>query len=729
MRKAVFMLVAALCLCGFCQTPTSDGMPNEAWFDHVQKPTARNQAELQALTASLFHALKTKKKAADIAALVAEEQTPRAVFLTIGDDTWPARTYFGTGYSFRAALQTAVDIFQANEPVFAKETQKLAQSNVDDAKKEGRRVPEWESRLAAPGKWDWLRLDVVQYSRPFSNYTVQRSRIALTSIVGIAFGPDVGFAFTADQLTGRCLIDDAHRLARERVANVISEVYNWDAMTTWLRIASEGQGSRVCLFESDSFWTDGKETCRLYRGHRLPDALPTKEQCLERAEACGKRLVAWLDPSTGRLRARLPVWVHSAAKERETFDTQAELSIAFSRLAAAGRSGFKEPAQLALKPLLRAVKPYGEHKTRQAILENERLADPTSSILPRKIALLRTNALVLVALLELDGGPGSHLPVARALGDHILSQRGAGDDFYEAVLADTGAVLNEDTRSRQEQLEDSALAAYALLRLGKLQDPNNPYTKAGEAACHALYENNYQGRPLQSMVIGPWTAAALATTSLDSLDFVKDMIVAAHSVKQDIDREPNYPDYYGAPKGRPGCTLAAQRSLTLARLASLLEARGKPAWASEQIQLALPLLFFQSQAFLDRPATSITPSPNAYLSLFRDNLETYSFDADGQISQILSHLELAPRLTELPSIASRKLLTAVQDARATTDHHPAALAVELIFSPDNDQSADARSLLGGTSHTQETATQFQGKGAIKKSRRTPGVRSGVRPTK
>ncbi|MBQ7650855.1 MAG: hypothetical protein IJS15_07845, partial [Victivallales bacterium] len=261
MRK-IALLLSLLFLVSFGQ---DSAMPDNPWFDHIRRPTSATQEELCALAKSLHAAFKGGMPAKKIAKLAPSDETPRAVFITIGGNTWPGRTYFGVGFNFGLALESASAYLIANEPEFAKETVKLAKSINDERAKLGRApLKEWVERQAHPTEWNWLKLDVVQVAKPVSGFIMSNSRIALTSLVGFSFGPDMGYAFTPDQITGRCLVSDNGYIVPTKVGNLISENYNWPALKIWMKLSAVNQGHRICLFETDSFYTDGSETCRLY---------------------------------------------------------------------------------------------------------------------------------------------------------------------------------------------------------------------------------------------------------------------------------------------------------------------------------------------------------------------------------------------------------------------------------------------------------------------------------
>ncbi|MDR9824975.1 hypothetical protein RCJ22_05050, partial [Vibrio sp. FNV 38] len=105
------------------------------WFDHVKTPTKFTEEQLLGLTGKLHTMLRTNASFDTISSSFKDDTQPRVIFLTIGDDLWPARTYYGTGFSFLDALSRAVEILRVNEEGKRAEIIKQATSIIEDAKK------------------------------------------------------------------------------------------------------------------------------------------------------------------------------------------------------------------------------------------------------------------------------------------------------------------------------------------------------------------------------------------------------------------------------------------------------------------------------------------------------------------------------------------------------------------------------------------------------------------
>ena len=718
MRK-IFLMLSVLALAAVSQ----DGsMPENPWFDHVRRPTSATHEELCALAKSLHKAFKEGVPAKKIAQLAPADTSPRAVFITIGGNTWPGRTYFGVGLNFASALEAAADYLISNEPEFAKETIKLAKATIAEDVKAGKKpAKEWLERQEHPTEWSWLKLDVVQQSKPVPGFVMANSRIALTSLVGFSFGPDMGYAFTPDQITGRCLITDTGHIAAQQVGNLISENYNWPALKIWMKLSAVSSGHRICLFETDTYYCDGGEACRLYRGHRLFDAPPDKAACRSMMLANAARLSTMVE-GNGAIRPPMPAWISTAKDENEaeakakpaknkkiskvvlqeeikydeTLDAKAELAIAFARVARlSGEDSYNDAALRAMFAVIQATKEYG--KEAAAVIENENL--PEGSMLsPEKAALLRTNALACLALMELKangksvtGGIDKRI---HALATHIRLQFTSGCDFYAGRYWNTGKPINDDVYGLYAQVEETALAVLALDKYARLYE-NDELAKLAEKILDDMLELKLVKLPIESLTLSPWFAEAVASRMREDRTYWLALLKLAGAITSMTDKAPLYPDYYGTVRRFPSCTSAAEHTWILAVISKRLRELDKPYLAREQLAEALPILMFQTQAFIDAQSSCILPNPSAYVSFFRDNLENYGFNLPGQVAQIMSLAAVSGELKETSELKVKPVCDEIAKVRKESDVHPGPLTVDLILTSDKDEDGAHRDLLGG----------------------------------
>ena len=726
--KTILPLIFALLLSAWAQLDTA--MPSRPWFDHVRMPVEMSHQELCALTNSIRTALKGKADAKQIGALAPEDNRARVVFVTVGGGSWPGRTYFGTGRSFRTALTSAIEIMLSNEPVFASETVKLADATIGDMQKAGQQPPpEWLERKANPTQWNWLRLDVVQAAKPTFGFSVGHSRIALGCLVGFAFGPDLGFAFSPSQVMARNILDETGHINTQQVGNLISEGYNWPALKMWMKLCAVDAGHRICLFETDTYYSDDAGTVRLYRGHLLPDAPPTPEFCLEAASRCANRIGERLT-ANGVFPPPIPEWLPSYREQNmtkserkkrakaekalgvrgdESLEVKAELAIALARLArATGKPAYNVTASRLLKPILAAVKKSRDG--RWAVVEDEELPESTLQ-LPEKVALLSTNALTCLALLELkqNGEQATEQQDALigALAVYLANQLETGCDFVYARYWKTGKNALDENGEMFANVEETSLALLALNKAAEAL--GKPELKKTEAL-NLLMELKLVKPQLENVNTSPWFAEALASCDRTDKAFTISLRKLGFAVSTATDTTPLYPDYYGSVKRRPSCTSAAERSWLLAVLSQKLRSYDKPMLAQEQLQEALPILMFQMQAAIDVPSSSLLPSPSAYVSYFRDNLENYYFTMPGQVAQILSIVAVSQELKATPAVTGSKFIPQLMASRRETDVHPGPVTIDLVLTLDNDPDAKARDLMGGFSKPRQVRRRSKLKG-------------------
>lgn len=673
-------------------------MPDLPWFDQVTKPTALTEEQLCKLTADLRTFLLEKQNPKKLPNIIPDEKLSRVVVITLGGDAWPGRSYYGCGADLRTAFLMAVTLLQKGEATFAEATKILAKETIEDAIRNKKNPPpEWVERQKNPGKWDWVRLNLVQYSRQNPSFSIPHSRIALTSLVGLAFGPNLGFVFLPEQFTGRALITESSHIDSSQVCNILTENYNWIAMRLWMNLNNNPGGFRVCLFENDVYFADATGAFRMYRGHKMERTLPTSEECLSLATRCADAVIRRLNPENGRFRSPFPEWVQTSEK-REAPDAQAELAIALCRLSRECKEPrYAEAAALTMAPVIKRILPSPlAPKNSSIVQELERLPEK-SSFEPRKISSIHTNALTCLALLELAECKAKLSIDAREtairLARHIASQS-FGEDFYTAVFCEGGKPYT-DVEEPYASLDDKGLAILTLLRV----DAIAPELKAKERAkgvLDSIIETHIKQAPMESIGCHPWLTEAMTLSEQDDKEYTLNLVKAGYASAASINISPLYPDYFGSLKGRASCTLAAKHSRNLLTLCRWLREHDKPTWSSEQLGNAVQLLSFHRQAMIDRAGASALANPGRYVGFFRDNLENYGFNLPGQAAQIMSLTAAAKELRETDPRAIERIQAKMDAAIRTTDIHPGPLSVDPVLSSKNDVNTKARSLTGET---------------------------------
>jgi len=190
------------------QAPLFDAkMPSVPWFDHVRQPVQLNTDQGLALVTRARQALLAGQSPEEMAALAPADKQSRVIFLSLGDGKWPERTYFAAGYDFASAWQAVLKILRSREEVYVAMLRDRLQKDIAEAERAGQAVPaSWRMKLQNPGRWDSLRLHIVQNALPVNDFSIRSSRILLSSLNGLAFRPADGLAFTPEQIMGRYLL-------------------------------------------------------------------------------------------------------------------------------------------------------------------------------------------------------------------------------------------------------------------------------------------------------------------------------------------------------------------------------------------------------------------------------------------------------------------------------------------------------------------------------------------
>ncbi|MBP5301218.1 MAG: hypothetical protein J6Y80_07405, partial [Victivallales bacterium] len=418
MKHRRLILAAILALCSFSLWAAKKELPpaiteTEVWFDDVKTPMALTAEQGLEITKKLREALLAKKSIPDTLAAVAfQDNTPRVLFITLGDGSFPGRTYYASGASFQDTLARLLAIIAKREPEYAEAMRNELEGQISRAKEEFARLDSDAKRrnmlrnnpllrnplpepirrkLANPLAWNSLRLDVVQATIPIRDFVISKSRLLLTSAVGIAFDPVAAFAFTPEQLTGRALMNDERQLSVSAIANLVNESNLWSAGQLWMKMGAATTGFNVSIFESDSYYADSKGAARLFRGHPVQCRLDTAKAVLDSATALAAKLRGMLKEN-GRYDRPFLEWVPSRTDGKPAVSDQAQLVLALLRTASlpempkSQRESLLSGAAAAAKPILKALKHFDPE---------ELVPDFTASTAERKPAAERFFAAIV----------------------------------------------------------------------------------------------------------------------------------------------------------------------------------------------------------------------------------------------------------------------------------------------------------------------------------------------
>ena len=748
MKKSLLLLVLFMLAVSLC---SSQGVAS-VWFEQIKAPSKVSRGDFERLAMDLYKGLKEGKSARALAKMAPEDATPRIVFITIGEAKWPCRTYIGAGYSLRDALEKAVDFMRRAEKARIEDLHNQLKSMIEQARAEEAEVRkeaekarregrsprpkeeiqrtvigrDWYERDKDPGAWTWLKLEVVQYAKSAEGFQLEDTKIALGSLVGLAFGVKSGFAFTPSQMTGRCLLTEERILAAQQVGNFLADTLNLLALKNWMELCSMKGPHVVSLFELDSYFTDGEKVTPLYRGHPYPK-LPSPEDSLTAAADCGKAVLACLDKTDGTLKIPFPDWFPEGEDGHEELCSICELVIAYCRLAAVdGDGGWLDAAKLAFKPVAAAAIRYGKERQCLTIVEDEELPDGSLAV-PRKISHLRTNALAALAMDEMATAMGMaadkvFLRDLRLLTDHVARQAQPLGGFLQQRIIPTEEVKLASLADLTSRLEAEALATLAVYR-GAQRYRDMAWMDLSDKSLDYLVTELKRADILQ-YPLSPWLAEALICHYRNSGDYMDEMarlMVAADAAR---DARPILVDHFGIVKDWPSMTAAAEHSWVLAALADRFAGRGEANRAKAMLHAALPYVVFQNQARMDFATASALARPVFYLGFFRDHLEDFGFDLGGQATQMLSLLRIHQILKShfdgnIPADEIEYVNKELASLRDLYDVHPSVLLTDLLVN-DAAMAGQHRDFSGVL--TDKTMEQVRGKDMTKQGKRQKPVR-------
>ncbi|MCR5379434.1 MAG: hypothetical protein K6G44_00505 [Lentisphaeria bacterium] len=690
------------------------------WFEQIKGPCSVSREEFARLAKELHKGLKRGMKPKALAELAPENATPRIVFLTIGENKWPCRTYIGTGYSLRDALEKAADYLYRAEKSRVEDLHNQLKSMLEQARTEGGenavgknwRVvvtdknkkemkteemtvsQDWIERDKDPGAWNWLKLEIVQFTRKADGFQMEETRMALGSVVGLAFDVRAGFAFTPSQLTGRCLLTEERSLSARQVGDFLADTLNLLLLKNWMELCSMKTPQTVSLFELDSYFTDGETVTPLYRGHPYP-TLPSADGCLQAAVECGKAVLSCLDAKDGVLKAPFPDWFADDDKGREDLGSQCELVLAYCRLAAdTGDKQWLEAAKLAFKPVVAGAIRYGAGRQNLTIVEDEELPEGSLAV-PRKISHLRTNALAALAMDEMATAMGDatdkvFLNDLRLLTDHVARQAQPLGGFLQQRIIPSEEVKLASLADPTSRLEAEALAVLAVYR-GARRYKEMSWMELADSSLDYLV-GELKRANIEQYPLSPWLAEALICHYRNSGEYMVELTRLAVAADAARDARPILADHYGIVNDWPSMTAAAEHSWVLSVLADRFARRDEPDRAKAMLHSALPYLVFQMQGRMDFATASALARPIYYVNFFRDHLEDFGFDLNGQTTQILSLLRLRQIVKEhfggeIPQDEAEKVNREIKALREITDVHPSVLVTDLLV---NDAVASGR---------------------------------------
>lgn len=620
--------------------PAGDSPVAALWLQDIKTPLGLSAADGMALCQALYAGLRQGTlPATDVSALQGAD-SPRAVFLSWSDGKTAARVCLGMGATAEEALQSACRRALESKP--------------------------------SPRHLVWLKLDLVQHGEAVTNFNPRDSRLPLPSLIGLSFGPAVGFDFLPEHLlawdmvssTGQINVHHVtERVIGEEYGRYLSDTERLRDLGRWTAITSFTGGQKVCLFESQSFFHDGTRCLPLFRGHALYENVSV-EELRQAAGAAGDHLAEMCGES-GLFECDLPEWELGKPKRAVARDYAVAVMALVRLHQATGEGRYLKAAERAGRCLAAAVRPYGGTPKAGCLPETQILPGPEGVIAEAQITATTTNALTVAALCELSEAAKTEAfhPALALLAQHLVLQ-----------LQPDGSVIGTreyPSQALRPAATDTAAAGAALLAFTELYASvaREVFLTHAKAVAGALRRTALAAAEMEALPRDVWLMEGLdrlfTFTRDESLCEPVERLALAGLLDQT--RDVDFPDGYGAVADQPSALPAADRSRLMAVGARLLHDMGRTAGTDTLLGEARPFVLFQMQTRITPADALYLSAPPRYLGLFRDHVLDVGLELRGQAAQILSLLALAREMERLgrnnlpEDLAVQKSLGAARD--------------------------------------------------------------------
>lgn len=644
-RGLVLALILAA-VSGWGQDEPAPAAPTGPWFDDIAGPLPLTLRHGTALCRVAWAELRNGKSAL---AAASTGGSPRAVFVSWSDGVHTASVVHGIGDGPVNALRAALGKIPAD------------------------RFPGEQLR--------WLKVDVVQ-DGTMVPYFARENALPLPSLVGIAFSPSSRTALLPDQLLGLGMLDPKDRLLSDPYTAWLVQEGRQDEMGLWTLVSTLPTPQKVCLFETQAWFTDDGSTCvPLYRGHRLYDNV-TAEQVAAMIEVTARRLAGVVNEK-GRVNPPFAQWIGLPKGRLKTFDA-ALTALALGQAAhlAKDKTEILAAADRLAQSLIERLKPLTDGSRGLCLVEqdeNEEEVATANVDASWYTVRLSTNALYALALCTLaeHGDATRYDAPLTGLAHYLLAQRQAGGVFMAQRHWPGGALTGS---------VDPTASALAVCALQALHEKSKGllFREAALEGFDALLPAVIK-KPMDELFQDEWFLRAADRCFVYRWDerFVQQAQRFALAAAAEQVRESVIPDTFGDVPGRPSATAAATRTGLIAVAARLVHDGGRRDAAREMLLDARPSVLAQLQGRMTAPEAMYLAEPASYMGFFRDHVGGFGFDLQCQYAQLLSLCELAKTMQHLrldslrdeQSAASKRIDEQLSAARAKGEQYPQFLAV------------------------------------------------------
>ena len=253
------LLILAGAFIVLARRPSSpyQGDIQEVWFEDIQNSHAITASDGEALAQFVTAAILRREVVKDsLPEYLREDKRPRLIFLSVSDGNTPAHVFPGSGIGIANAIKQAIS--------------------------------ETHTLLATGYQPEWLKIDIVQDVIAPDNFHFDHPLKLERSLYGMAFDRRSGIAFLPEELVAYTLVNKEQNIRSDNITEHLERCPALPRHKEYLRLLNSEHIS-IFRFTTNSFFCDGEDIVRLYRGHRLFARL-SRETLLSAAISGGQYL-------------------------------------------------------------------------------------------------------------------------------------------------------------------------------------------------------------------------------------------------------------------------------------------------------------------------------------------------------------------------------------------------------------------------------------------------------
>jgi hypothetical protein len=575
----VFMLlILAAVSCASSRIPAHPPLTSEIWFDDLIDEFEIAEPDGNELVQSIAESLYSDKTSlSNIAPDFQDDGSPRLVFFSVSDGNTPAFVALGGGNGLINALDHAFFNLRKTLP--------------EDYRPQ------------------WVKLDIVNKFYPSQRVNLSTPLSLERSLDGIALNRGTQLALLPEELVANTLVDSNQRLRPENITNYLegqpikAEIFN-----SLINQAS----FEITRFTLDSYFYDGRDAFRLYRGHRMFDET-FPELLIQSAKSGGDYLKRSVRPDGSFVYLYQP----RTEKTPEAYNILRHAGTVYSMLELyeiTGDDDLLQATRRAIEYLIRSIRPCQ--------LGGETLA----CVVEGNNVKLGGNALAVVALAKYTGinNDQNYMPTLLKLARWIQrSQRENGEFFPHKQSYPAGEA--PDFVSQYYPGE-------AILALMRIYELNGDESFLDSAERGAQYLINIRDKNLADSELNHdhWLLYALNELYRYKPNplYLNHSMRIARAIRESQVRNPKYPDWFGGYYRPPRSTPTATRSEGLYAAYQLARDFGDPEDAEQILQSLENGIRFQLQTQFRPESVLYLKKPQRALGGFHSSLTNFEIRND-----------------------------------------------------------------------------------------------------